>query len=73
MARAEMLLERMRGLPPEMRLSQVQVVLDYLGWTLDRTQGSHFIYVREGDVPLSIPRHGGYVKRVYLKQILARQ
>lgn len=72
MARAEKLLEDMRRLPTEMRLSQVQTVLEYLGWRLDRVDGSHFIYKRDGH-HLSIPRHSGYVRGVYLKQILGKQ
>lgn len=73
MARAEMLLERMRRLPPEMRFTHVQVVLEHLGWTLERSKGSHFVYIRPGERSLSIPQHGGYVKRIYLKQILDRE
>lgn len=43
MARAETLLENMRRFSTEMRLSHVQIVLEYLGWTLDRIRGSHFV------------------------------
>lgn len=73
MTRAEMLLEKMRRYPPDMPLAQVQAVLVHLGWTLARTRKLHFHYVREGDLPISIPSHEGYVKPTYLRQILDRQ
>lgn len=72
MTQAEKLLEKMRRLPPDMPLDQVQTVLTHLGWTLDRTRGSHLIYNRN-ERHLSIPHRQGHVKRVYLQQILDPQ
>lgn len=72
MASAEKLLAKMRRLPPEMRLADVQKVLEHLGWSLDRITDSHFIYDRGADT-ISIPHKRGMVKRVYLQQILDRQ
>lgn len=69
MVSVEKLLAKMRRRPPEMPLREVQQVMEHLGWTLDRTSGSHFIYQRNGH-HLSIPSHGGSVKRAYLIQIL---
>jgi predicted RNA binding protein YcfA (HicA-like mRNA interferase family) len=39
-----------------------------LGWTLDRTSGSHHVLVKDGHRPLTIPVHQGRA----LKEPLAR-
>lgn len=39
-----------------------------LGWTLDRTSGSHHVLVREGRRPITVPVHRGRP----LKETLAR-
>ncbi len=43
--------------------------LDEAGYKLARVSGSHHIFIRAGDKPISIPVHNGKIKRVYQRQI----
>lgn len=43
---------------PRLTGKELGKVLERAGWTLDRTTGSHFIYVKPGSrLTLSVPRH----------------
>jgi predicted RNA binding protein YcfA (HicA-like mRNA interferase family) len=58
--------------PPEADFSDVQALLEEFGWTLARERGSHVIFSKPGERPITIPRAGGRkVKRAYLDLICA--
>ena len=70
MSRRERLLKKVCGLPPEADANDVVALLQECGWTFDRQRGSHMIFVKPGETPLSVPLVSGRrVKRIYLKKI----
>ena len=42
-----------------MNARQLIDILKDNGWKLDRIEGSHHIFVREGRRPVPVPMHGG--------------
>jgi len=56
-------------MPSEIRFALVRKALEHHGWTLDRINGSHHVFVKEGERPISIPVHKGRVKPVYVRKI----
>ncbi|KKM16059.1 hypothetical protein LCGC14_1689690 [marine sediment metagenome] len=53
----------------EVRFSEVQKMLERKGYTLARVSGSHHVFTKPGDLPVSIPVHKGKVKPYYVRQI----
>lgn len=53
----------------ERRFADIRRALEQHGWTLDRINGSHHVFVKEGEQPISIPVHKGRVKPVYVRKI----
>jgi len=45
----------------ERRFAEVRKALEAHGWTLDRIRGSHHVFCKEGEQPISVPVHGGRV------------
>ncbi|HEY8596868.1 MAG TPA: type II toxin-antitoxin system HicA family toxin [Thermomicrobiales bacterium] len=73
MSRREKLIARIRARPPEADFGDVQAVLGYFGWTLDRESGGHATFTKRGEFPLTVPKVGGRkVKRVYLTMLCER-
>jgi predicted RNA binding protein YcfA (HicA-like mRNA interferase family) len=73
MTALEKLIRQIRARPPQARFSDVQALLVALGWRLDREKGSHVVFVKDGEFPITVPKAGGrWVKRVYLDQIAER-
>lgn len=56
--------------PDHYRFSDVVKVLEYFGFELDNVDGSHFIYVKEGQL-ITVVRHKEKVKLGYIKSIVA--
>lgn len=56
-------------MPGEMRFADVRRELNRHGWTLVRISGSHHIFAKKGESPLSIPVHRNKVKPCYANQI----
>jgi len=56
-------------MPSEVRFSEVQRLLEAHGYRLRRISGSHHIFDKPGELPISIPVHHGKVKHVYVQQI----
>lgn len=52
-----------RSFPPLRKL------LESHGWTLKRICGSHHIFTKPGQLPISIPVHRGKVKAVYVRKV----
>ena len=73
MTQREKLIERIRRRPVEADFSDVQALLRHFGWTRDRETGSHVIFVKPGEYPISVPKkHGRTVKRHYLDELCKR-
>lgn len=53
----------------ESRFAEVRKLLERRGWSLARISGSHHIFVKQGELPISVPVHRGKVKSVYVKKI----
>ena len=53
----------------EVRFVEVRRMLERAGYVLDRTHGSHHIFVKPGADGVSIPVHKGKVKPVYVRQV----
>lgn len=67
-------MERIRARPPEAKISDVRSLLKEFGWSEDRQEGSHiiFVHVTEKQI-LTIPLvRGRFVKRFYLDVICKR-
>lgn len=56
-------------MPREVRFAEIRRLLENHGWTLIRISGSHHIFRKEGERPISIPVHAGKVKHVYFRQV----
>jgi predicted RNA binding protein YcfA (HicA-like mRNA interferase family) len=56
----------------ETRFADLRRRLEAHGWTLDRINGSHHIFVKEGEDHISVPVHGGRVKPGYIRRIEKR-
>ncbi len=44
-------------------------MLNRKGYTLARISGSHHVFVKAGETPVSIPVHKGKVKPYYVRKI----
>lgn len=53
----------------ESRFADVKKMLVKAGYVLARVHGSHHIFTKPGQPPLSIPVHQGKVKPFYVRQI----
>lgn len=56
-------------MPSEVRFALVRKALEHHGWTLDRVNGSHHVFVKEGEGHLTIPVHKGRVKPHYVRKV----
>jgi predicted RNA binding protein YcfA (HicA-like mRNA interferase family) len=61
-------IRKLMRLPSEMRFSEAKMVLEYFGFKLLRSKGSHFQF-DVGDHVLTIVAHSGKIKRVYIVKI----
>ena len=53
----------------EVRFSYLKKILERHGWSLTRISGSHHVFTKPGNLPISVPVHGGRVKAVYVRKI----
>jgi len=53
----------------ERRFSDVRKILEKAGWSLTRISGSHHVFTKPGENPISIPVHRNKVKAVYVAKI----
>lgn len=56
-------------MPSEVALRDLKRRLNEHGWTLDRINGSHHVFVKEGEGHITVPVHKGRVKPVYVRKI----
>jgi predicted RNA binding protein YcfA (HicA-like mRNA interferase family) len=48
-------------------------ILERHGWVLDRTKGSHHIYVKEGSGAVPVPVHGNKTLKAGTQRTIMRQ
>lgn len=53
----------------EERFSLLRKLLEQHGWALTRISGSHHVFTKPDNLPISIPVHRGRVKAVYVHKI----
>ncbi len=71
MASVEKIIEKMKRQPNGIKITEIDKVLCYYGYVLDRQKGSHRQYLsKKGDV-ITI-RNENPVKAVYIKDVLNR-
>lgn len=71
MASVKKILEKMKNQPNGIRMSELNKVLEYYGYRLDRQKGSHCQYINTtGDV-ITIKEEQP-LKAVYVKDVLIR-
>jgi predicted RNA binding protein YcfA (HicA-like mRNA interferase family) len=66
-------LQKARQNPKGVTFEELVQILDDHGFTINRTNGSHYLFERITDgIPLTyaIPRHKSVVKAVYVKKVL---
>lgn len=51
----------------EERFSAVRKLLESCGWELARIKGSHHVFTKAGELPVSLPVHKGKVKATYVR------
>ena len=56
-------------MPPPQPFSTIRRLLESHGWRLTRIRGSHHVFTKTGELPISIPVHHGKVKTGYVKRI----
>jgi predicted RNA binding protein YcfA (HicA-like mRNA interferase family) len=56
-------------MPSQVRFAEVRKTLEQAGYALVRISGSHHVFVKAGESPLSIPVHRGKVKPFYVRQV----
>lgn len=55
-------------MPSPVRYAEIKRLLEAKGYTLDRVNGSHHIFIKPGVRSLSIPVHKNEVKHAYYRQ-----
>jgi len=55
---------------PAMKPKEVLAILQRAGFVIDHQSGSHVILYKEGQLPVTVPRHNRDLKRGTLHQIL---
>ena len=53
----------------EVRFAEVRRILEGRGYVLARIRGSHHLFIKPGELPVSVPVHQGKVKSVYVRKI----
>ncbi len=51
--------------PKEMAYKDIKKILEHEGWALDRTRGSHHIYIKRygtETLPITLPMHKGIIR-----------
>ena len=72
MSQWEKLLERIQRNPRSVRFEEIDRILIRAGFERRQSEkgSSHFVYRKEAQLPLTIPRHGKHVGVVYVEQVI---
>ena len=68
----EKLLLRIRNNPKSVRFEEIRKVLTKYGYECTQPNGgsSHYRFRKNGLI-LTVPKHGAYVKEIYVRQVIA--
>ena len=70
MTKRDKLIEKIKARPAEASFADVHALMKDFGWRIDREKGSHVVFVKDGERPITIPKVGGrMVKGIYLDKI----
>lgn len=73
MTRRGKLIAKIRARPPEADFADVALLLQEFGWEMRSQKGSHCVFVKPGETPITVVRdRGRRVKRGYLDRICER-
>lgn len=56
--------------PANVSVQELQMVLEYFGYKLDRINGSHFIFKHKNGEIYPVPVHNNKIKKYYIKKLL---
>lgn len=72
MSQIEKLLARIKNNPRAVRFDELEKILRVAGYSCRQPRGgsSHYTYLKQGELLLTIPRTRGYVKEVYVRKVL---
>lgn len=72
MSQFEKLLLRIRNNPKSVRFEELRKILAKYGYECTQPSGgsSHYTFRKNGLI-LTVPKHGAYVKEIYVRQVLA--
>lgn len=72
MSKWKKLLERIKNNPKTVRFDEVSKILQHEGYEERQPKGgsSHYVYRKDGEPPITIPRALPYVKEEYVKQVI---
>lgn len=56
MSKKQKLLEKLLSKPKDLRFSELETILIFCGYELDRYNGSHAVFIKDGYPMLTIPR-----------------
>ncbi len=73
MSKRERLRQKLRGLPADAGMRDVQTLLERFGFKWIRTRGSHHIFEYddgERSSQVVFPLHGSKVKRIYIRRVI---
>jgi predicted RNA binding protein YcfA (HicA-like mRNA interferase family) len=75
MSKRKKLLAKLRNNPKTATAQDIETLLLYFGFTLDRIAGSHHIFIfrdKKREILINVPIHGKKVKSIYVKQALEK-
>ena len=72
MSQFEKLLFRIRNNPKAVKFEELKKVLGKYGYECTQPSGgsSHYTFRKNGQI-LTVPKHGAYVKEIYVRQAIA--
>ena len=68
----EKLLLRIRNNPKAVKFDELKKILTKYGYECTQPSGgsSHYTFRKDGKI-LTVPKHGAYVKEIYVRQVIA--
>lgn len=70
MSQLEKLIEKIRNAKTDIRFADIEKILLRAGYECVRQKGSHAHFRKYGAPSLTIPVHGGHIKKVYAKEVI---
>ena len=68
MSKWDKLINRILSIPNDVRFEELRNILESYGYTMHNNGGSHYIFKKAGEYPITIPKHNP-IKKVYVKMV----